>query len=302
MGGHSHASCSHRCGQLPAGVGDRTRADISTKGGRGGAVFILYAIVSQSGKMYIGQTSRFPLSKRWGPRLTNSPNPHLRAAVNKYGAGSFTRTVLAYASCQQEADLLEKYFILIFQSCNPRYGYNQMAGGLSGVGRHSQDTVRRIREANRRHWEKKSPEAMVVLRENARLRWDILPEEKKRQWAEACQARWWNRSEEDRCRILALARQNSRGLGRTKPGWNRGLAGWNAGQQVSPETRIRMSLSHKEYWAQKRAEKRAESIKETRNNRAMAALREVERARQQMREIRERLNALKFELKGGCSW
>ena len=34
----------------------------------------------------------------------------------------------------------------------------------------------------------------------------------------------------------------------------------------------------------------------------MVALKEVEQAQQQLREIKERLNALKFELEGGCTW
>jgi uncharacterized protein YndB with AHSA1/START domain len=255
-------------------------------------------------KSYIGQTSRYPLSKRWCRRLTNSPNPHLRAAVNKYGPQAFTRTVLAHASCHQEADLLEKFFILIYQSTDRRFGYNLQSGGLSGVGRHSQDTVQRIRESNRRHWEKKSPDAMLLHAENARLRWDMWPEEKKRQWAETCQARWWNRSEEDRCRIIELVRQNTRGRKRSVPGWNRGLAGWNAGQKKSLETRKKLSLALKQYWAEKRGEKGADSIKEKADDtrRATVALREVEQAERQLREIKERLDALKFELRGGCAW
>ncbi len=161
---------------------------------------IVYLLVNQiNGKSYVGQTQYAMLTRRWRPSLsTNSANSHLKAAISKYGGQSFTRTILAHASCQTELDLLEKFFITIFQTCNPRYGYNQQAGGLTGVGRHSQESIRRISEANKRHWGKKSREEMVVYAENARLRWDMWPEEKKRQWTETCRARWWGRSKEPR--------------------------------------------------------------------------------------------------------
>jgi hypothetical protein len=39
-----------------------------------------------------------------------------------------------------------------------------------------------------------------------------------------------------------------------------------------------------------------------RETRATVALKEVEQAKHQLREIKERLDALKFELSGGCTW
>src|SRR4051794_38901857 len=111
------------------------RARSNQKGSGSGV--IVYLLVNQvSGKGYVGQTKQHTLAKRWRPSLSsNSANPHLRASIAKYGPESFTRIVLAHARCQEELDLLEKFFITIFQTCNPRHGYNQQTGGLTGVGR-----------------------------------------------------------------------------------------------------------------------------------------------------------------------
>ena len=277
---------------------------------------IVYLLLNQlNGKGYVGQHRGYKLSKRWNSNLNNTKtNAHLQAAVRKYGPDSFTRTVLAHASCQGELDLLEKFFITIFQTCNPRHGYNLQTGGLTGAGRHSAETIQRIREANKRHWEKKKPEELILLAENARLRWDLWSDERKRRWAEDCRQRWWTRTPEDRHRIIELVREHTVGKKRSVPGWNKGLLGWNAGQQKSLATRQKLSAALKLYWAQKRqlppkkpctgtrSQCSPQTPREPKETRATAALKEVELAKRQLREIKERLDTLTFELEGGCSW
>lgn len=303
------------------------------KGGTGGV--IVYQILNRvNGKSYIGQTRYHTLSRRWSPSLKKLPNPHLAAAVKKYGPTSFNRTILAHASCQQEMDALEKFFILIYQTTDRRFGYNQQPGGLIG-GTHSPETIRRISESNKRHWASKTPEQMLLHSENSRLWWDMWPEERKQQWVEATRARWIGRSQEERDRIRALVRSRRQGKKPSVPPWNKGLLGWNRGfrhtaeakQKVSlankgrkwgpqsPEHRKRRSEAMKMYHAKRRElppKKPSASVKAPiqtravlrlyRKDRAMIALKEVEQATRQLRELRERLNTLKFELRGGCAW
>jgi group I intron endonuclease len=276
---------------------------------------IVYLLANQvNGKSYVGQTRNHTLARRWNRSLKNSANAHLAAAITKYGPKSFKRTILAHASCQEELDLLEKFFIAIFQTCDPRFGYNQQTGGLIGPGRHSKETIQRITDSNKRYWEKKTQEEMVKLAENARLRWDMWPKERKQKWADVCRERWWGRSQEDRERIIELVRKSKLGKKRSTPAWNKGLLGWNAGYQKTEEHRKHMSEAMKMRWEQKRGlppKKPSASVKDTGANksvrkaderRAMAALKEVSLAEYQLREIKQRLNALKFELQGGCLW
>lgn len=297
---------------------------------------IVYLLENQvNKKCYVGQTRYHTLSRRWSPSLKKSPNPHFAVAIRKYGPKAFTRTILAHASCQAELDTLERFFILIYQTTDRRFGYNQQPGGLVG-GKHSPETIHRIRESNKRRWVNRTPEQMLLYSENARLRWDMWPKERKEQWIEASRERWRNRSPEERKRIRELIRQRRQGQKPSVPPWNKGLLGWNTGfrhtaeakEKVSmankgrrwgpqsPEHRKRRSEAMKMYHARKKElppKKPSSSVRtpgqirlagtaSRREARTVAALKEVEQAQGQLREVRTRLTALKFELQGGCLW
>jgi group I intron endonuclease len=93
---------------------------------------IVYLLTNQvNGKVYIGQHTSFRLEKRWNKTLSgrNKANRHLASAISKYGAHNFTRTILCYASCQEELNLLERFFIAAYQSHNRQFGYNVRLGG-----------------------------------------------------------------------------------------------------------------------------------------------------------------------------
>jgi|SRR5579863_6283232 len=206
---------------------------------------LVYMLHNQiNGKVYVGQTRQPSLTRRWSRSLNNCRNSHLAAAVAKYGAHSFKRTVLAHASCQQELDLLEQFFILIFHATNGRFGYNHQAGGFVG-GKHSPETIRRISESNKRHWVDRTPEQMILYSENARLRWDMWPEERKRQWREASISRWNSRSQEERERIRENVRRSRQGPKPYIRPWNKGLLGWNAGFHHTPEAKEKVRAANK---------------------------------------------------------
>ncbi len=280
----------------------------------------MYLLLNQvNGKAYVGQTRHSTLDKRWSPSLTNCTNPHLRNAIAKYGAGVFRREILASTLIQREADLLEKFFILIYQTTDRRFGYNLQSGGRQGPGRHIEDVKERIREKMKRVWAERSE----------RERWEFQL---------AAKLRWLSYGEDERERISGNITKSLIGKPRTDTVWNKGLSvnkkkpsarkGRQFGPQrnpcqswgpKSPEHRQHISEALKMYFARKRElppkkpcvgtkdagtgyPERLARPADRKERRASLALNEVEQAKRQLKEIKERLDALKFELQGGCVW
>jgi group I intron endonuclease len=275
---------------------------------------IVYLLRNEAnGKCYIGQTRHKTLSKRWNRTLTNATtNGHLKAAIRKYGPESFSRSVLAHASCEAEADLLERFFIQTFQTTDRRFGYNFMSGGKAGPGRHIGEVKERIREKVKTAWAKRSEKA----------KWEF---------AFAQKLRWLDRAEEERRAISRNITEALLGKPRLVPAWNKGLPGDKGkpsprkgrkfGPQRSPCTdwppktaqhRQHISEGLMKYFQQRGLppKKPATSVRQPyqgtpeskKKIRAMIALKEMEAARNQVRELQKRLQALDFELKGGCNW
>lgn len=159
-----------------------------------------------NGKCYIGQTRGFALSKRWNSTLTTvRVNPHLTAAITKYGARAFSRHILCYASCQQELDLLERFWIYVLQTTNPKFGYNVQSGGRHWRGEYTPELRRAISEGGRKAWAKKTPKE----------RWEF---------GLATKLKWLMRSERERERIGRRITKALTGKPRTGPAWNKGLS------------------------------------------------------------------------------
>lgn len=161
---------------------------------------IVYAIENSiSHKLYIGQTSR-ALEERWQDHLKSAAAGSLtpfHCAIRSYDPAIWLLTVLNEASNQTELDKLERAAIASFQTQNRKHGYNILAGGndspvhhaevrakisatLKGRKRspesiakqmasrkgfkHSEETKKRIAEANRRTKAKgASPETRVKI-------------------------------------------------------------------------------------------------------------------------------------------
>lgn len=94
----------------------------------------IYMITNlKNGKVYIGQTKQ-RLQTRFSQHMTpTSACKGLRAAVKKHGRNSFQIMKLTTAKTQKQADSLEKLWIWLTRSDNPKYGYNRTRGG-SGNG------------------------------------------------------------------------------------------------------------------------------------------------------------------------
>jgi len=257
---------------------------------------------THNGKHYVGQT-KFPvLSKRWCSSLSNSPNPHLANSIAKYGPEAFDRQILAYASSQEELDLLEQFYIALLRTTDRKYGYNLMAGGRQGPGRHIESVKERIAEGSRRMWARKSPKD----------RWEFQL---------ATKLRWLSRSEDERLAISHRITQALTGKPKTTPIWNKGLdlpkgrpspkKGKHYGPQKNPcqnwepkseEHRKNISEGLKMYFAKKRlAEKKKppQSVKQLKPNKT--ASKPVKRS-QSVEPIRSDRLRKRFESLGGCTW
>ena len=181
-----------------------------------------------NGKAYVGQHRGFDLNKRWSPALNHCEwNPHLQASIRKYGPGVFRRKVLAYASCQQELDLLERFFICTLQSTDGAFGYNLQKGGRFWHGGHTQAIKTKIGETQRRTWESKSPEQKARRSELMRLVWQSRSKEDRAMLSEKGRRAWLRKSATE---VAAMRRKVSASLHLM---WERNKA---TGVKVKPRT------------------------------------------------------------------
>jgi group I intron endonuclease len=96
-------------------------------------VCIIYLLINKiNGKVYVGQTWR-PLKDRFG---TNGKNykacNYLYAAIEKYGWENFDHRKLTIELSQEGANAAEDFYIKMYKSRNPHYGYNIRGGGSTG--------------------------------------------------------------------------------------------------------------------------------------------------------------------------
>jgi len=112
---------------------------------------IIYTIKNKiNNKLYIGQTikekgfiDRYPCGNTDMERVYNyhlyrkennsSYNDHLLKSINKYGLDEWEidkEFDIAYS--KEELDKLEKLYIAIYSTMNPKYGYNKTDGGANG--------------------------------------------------------------------------------------------------------------------------------------------------------------------------
>ena len=110
--------------------------------------YCVYCHTSPSGKRYIGITSKNPL-KRWCCGYGYKYNSYFWNAIQKYGWDSFEHKILRTGLTREEASSLEKQLIAKYKTTNARYGYNFALGGFGGGHPLSEETKRKISEANR---------------------------------------------------------------------------------------------------------------------------------------------------------
>ena len=97
-------------------------------------------------KVYVGITSQ-TLERRWQNGYGYINNKYFWRAIQKYGwHQGFNHIVFSENLTQEEAEHEEILLIALYDSTNPKYGYNiSSGGGLSHLGiKHSDDTKKKI--------------------------------------------------------------------------------------------------------------------------------------------------------------
>lgn len=112
----------------------------------------LYVHISPSNKKYFGVTCKEKPEYRWGLNGNGyKNNVHFRNAIAKYGWDKFEHKIIKNNLTKEDAMLAEKFYIALFKTQNPVYGYNITAGGEGMCGvKHTPEEIEKIRESNRR--------------------------------------------------------------------------------------------------------------------------------------------------------
>lgn len=110
-------------------------------------MYTVYKHISPSNKVYIGITSRKP-NRRWSAGKGYDNNDYFTKAINKYGWNNFKHEILFENLTKEEAEEKEIELIAFYKSDVRQYGYNIQHGG-SSRGKHSEETKRKIGEANK---------------------------------------------------------------------------------------------------------------------------------------------------------
>lgn len=96
--------------------------------------FTVYAYMNLSegkdlGKFYVGQTKHSPKKRAGKNGIKYNKCSYFWNAIQKYGWDAFGLITIKTGLSKEEADRLETFYIRMFQSDDPEYGYNITAGG-----------------------------------------------------------------------------------------------------------------------------------------------------------------------------
>ncbi len=106
----------------------------------------------ESGKSYIGQTTRNFKQRYWGKWYNSTGNQYLKNSVKKYGENKFSVQILEKeVSSFEELDRLEKYYIQKYNSLCPN-GYNFFDGGNSNHKHHEETKMKIKQKMEKEYW------------------------------------------------------------------------------------------------------------------------------------------------------
>lgn len=91
-------------------------------------MFVVYKHTTPNGKVYIGITGNEP-RKRWNNGNGYRVNNHFWNAILKYGWDNIAHEILFDGLTQDEAEKKEIELIALYDSTNPKNGYNISPGG-----------------------------------------------------------------------------------------------------------------------------------------------------------------------------
>jgi len=113
--------------------------------------FIYLATCIRNGKVYVGKTSGYFSRRRWAHLNRRDYDNFFHRALRKYGSNSFVWQILAVTTGLEQANNLERLWIIVLRAQEREFGYNLTAGGDGSVGlKQSQETIERRRESWRK--------------------------------------------------------------------------------------------------------------------------------------------------------
>lgn len=97
--------------------------------------YIIYMHVNKiNGKKYIGQTCQENINHRWKNGLGYKPCTYFYHAIEKYGWDNFDHIILeTNIGSALEANEAEKYYIQLYETTDPKKGYNILYGGQHSI-------------------------------------------------------------------------------------------------------------------------------------------------------------------------
>ncbi len=144
----------------------------------------IYKHTSPSGKIYIGQTRAKNPIIRWKNggkgyfrinKYGNYQQPAMVNAINKYPWETWVHEIITVCDNQEEANQLEQYYIKLYKSNDPSYGYNITEGGGGHSNQKmSEQTKLKLSNAIKLKWqdldykEKQKSKEHLPMHENTR--------------------------------------------------------------------------------------------------------------------------------------
>lgn len=212
-----------------------------------------------NGKIYIGQTIHNDNPEvRWGKNgIGYKNNNHFWSSIQKYGWDNFEHIILAKNLSKEEADKLEIYYIIKFNTQNDKFGYNIASGGHNGGFPHSEKTKQQIREKligthlSEEHKQKIIDGLKEYYSKNEVWNKGLLhSEQTKQQISNSLKGRTpWNKGKITSKETKQKISNSNKG----KTAWNKGkitpeetrkkISEANKGKEISLETRKKLSIS-----------------------------------------------------------
>ena len=250
-----------------------------------GCIYIICNNIT--GKLYIGQTTQ-GFDKRYNRNgngiervynLLNDRkncgihyNKHLLNSIKKYGFEAFyIEKEYKVAYSKEELDFWEKYYIKMFNTTNPKYGYNNESGGSHGSGIPSKETRVKMSEAQKgKHLSEETKKKISESNKgkmsgekhpnygNHKLAGENNPmygkhhtEEAKKKISEKVKERWKNQEYRNKMEELIKERVKDpeyiRKMSEVQKGLHSAEKNPMYGKKHTEETRRKMSENHADY-------------------------------------------------------
>lgn len=214
------------------------------------SIYLVTNLITE--KWYVGKTGN-TVEDRWTDHKSNArcgSNGYLYRSMRKHGEENFYIQTIAVVSTEEEANNLERLWIILLESHKEKFGYNLTLGG-DGV-RANEETKRKISESSKGR--KASPETRAKISaaltgrklspENAKRLGDLtrgipLSEEHKKKLSEVRIGKYGGEKHP-----MFGKKQTPESVEKTRQA-NLGRPSWNAGKSWDEETRTNISNGQK---------------------------------------------------------